>query len=66
MGCCLWGCTESDVTEVTWQQQQHPGVGCALNSMDRVLIRRPRGDRCVDRRQTEEPEEDGRRVASNR
>ena len=22
MGCRLWGCTESDTTEVTWQQQQ--------------------------------------------
>ena len=21
-GCCLWGCTESDTTEATWQQQQ--------------------------------------------
>ena len=21
-GCRLWGCTESDTTEVTWQQQQ--------------------------------------------
>ena len=20
MGCCLWGCTESDVTEVTWRR----------------------------------------------
>ena len=23
LGCCLWGCTESDTTEATWQQQQH-------------------------------------------
>ena len=23
VGCCLWGCTESDTTEATWQQQQH-------------------------------------------
>ena len=22
MGCCLWGCTESDTTEATQQQQQ--------------------------------------------
>ena len=22
VGCCLWGCTESDTTEATWQQQQ--------------------------------------------
>ena len=22
VGCCLWGLTESDTTEVTWQQQQ--------------------------------------------
>ena len=22
VGCCLWGCTELDMTEVTWQQQQ--------------------------------------------
>ena len=54
------------MTEATQQQQQHPGLGCALNSTDRILIRKPRGDRCVDRRQTEEPEEDGCRVASNR
>ena len=23
VGCCLWGCTESDTTEVTQQRQQH-------------------------------------------
>ena len=23
VGCCLWGCTESDTTEATQQQQQH-------------------------------------------
>ena len=23
VGCCLWGRTESDTTEATWQQQQH-------------------------------------------
>ena len=22
VGCCLWGLTESDTTDVTWQQQQ--------------------------------------------
>ena len=22
VGCCLWGCTESDTTEATWQRQQ--------------------------------------------
>ena len=22
VGCRLWGCTESDTTEATWQQQQ--------------------------------------------
>ena len=27
VGCCLWGCTESDTTEVTWQQQ-HSGKIC--------------------------------------
>ena len=21
VSCCLWGCTESDTTEATWQQQ---------------------------------------------
>ena len=26
MGCRLWGCTESDTTEATWQQQQQ-GLG---------------------------------------
>ena len=26
MGCRLWGRTESDTTEVTWQQQQRPPV----------------------------------------
>ena len=24
VGCHLWGCTESDTTEATWQQQQQP------------------------------------------
>ena len=24
VGCCLWGHTESDMTEATWQQQQQP------------------------------------------
>ena len=23
VGCHLWGCTDSDMTEATWQQQQH-------------------------------------------
>ena len=23
VGCYLWGCTELDTTEATWQQQQH-------------------------------------------
>ena len=23
VGCCLWGRTESDTTEATWQQQEH-------------------------------------------
>ena len=27
VGCCLWGCTESDATEVTQQQQQQHVVG---------------------------------------
>ena len=22
VGCCLWGCTESDTTEATWQQPE--------------------------------------------
>ena len=26
VGCCLWGRTESDTTEVTWQQQQQQQV----------------------------------------
>ena len=32
VGCCLWGHTESDTTEATWQQQQHPsGLPCCLS-----------------------------------
>ena len=27
VGCCLWGCTESDTTEATQQQQQHHSRG---------------------------------------
>ena len=27
VGCHLWGCTESDTTEATWQQQQQQQVG---------------------------------------
>ena len=27
VGCRLWGCTESDTTEATWQQQQQLLVG---------------------------------------
>ena len=23
LGCHLWGCTQSDTTDATWQQQQH-------------------------------------------
>jgi len=26
VGCRLWGHTESDMTEATWQQQQHDSV----------------------------------------
>ena len=32
-GCCLWGCTESDMTEATYQQQQHPRSVCKTNSL---------------------------------
>ena len=44
VGCRLWGRTESDTTEVTWQQQQHHEVtdawrcGCMSS---RVQIRDP-------------------------
>ena len=32
MGCCLWGRTESDTTEATYQQQQHaPNIGAPQN-----------------------------------
>ena len=32
MGCCLWGLTESDMTEVTQQQQQQQqGVALVLD-----------------------------------
>ena len=30
MGCRLWGRTESDTTEATWQQQQHSLEGLVL------------------------------------
>ena len=29
-GCCLWGCTESDTTEATKQQQQHSNKAIVL------------------------------------
>ena len=32
VGCCLWGCTESDTTEVTQQQQQQQCV-CVNSSL---------------------------------
>ena len=32
-GCCLWGCTESDMTEATYQQQQHPRSVRKTNSL---------------------------------
>ena len=34
LGCRLWGHTESDTTEATWQQQNLPKV---LNAQDLVL-----------------------------
>ena len=33
MGCCLWGRTESDTTEVTQQQQQQYSMGCLYYSL---------------------------------
>ena len=29
-GCCLWGCTESDMTDATQQQQQQIAIQCTL------------------------------------
>ena len=31
MGCCLWGLTELDMTEATWQQQQQLDGKRSLN-----------------------------------
>ena len=31
VGCCLWGRTESDTTEATWQQQQQPWLNFVRN-----------------------------------
>ena len=33
VGCCLWGCTESDTTEVIYQQQQQEKVTWARNAI---------------------------------
>ena len=39
VGCCLWGRTESDMTEVTWQQQQLlGGVGFVLDAHNEDLF----------------------------
>ena len=39
MGCHLWGRTESDTTEVTWQQQQHLNVNFGISLL--ISIERP-------------------------
>ena len=38
VGCRLWGHTESDTTEATWQQQQHPVYGYATNCFSLHLM----------------------------
>ena len=41
VGCHLWGCTESDTTEETWQQQQHQPkstVPCSLQAINKCLL----------------------------
>ena len=41
IGCCLWGCTELDTTEVTYQQQQWTWGGKRrLGQIERVALAR--------------------------
>jgi len=37
VGCCLWGCTESDTTEVTQQQQQWESRTLHWKKLDATL-----------------------------
>ena len=47
VGCCLWGCTESDMTEAIWQQQQFSG-GCYLQ-LNKILTDRHRSSQQICR-----------------
>ena len=38
VGCCLWGCTESDTTEATQQQQQQQQQFFAITESPEILI----------------------------
>ena len=48
VGCHLWGCTESDTTEATWQQQDL-GVSCLRRKLhvlpqgEQIPFSRPKG-----------------------
>ena len=42
VGCCLWGCTESDMTKTTQQQQQHSTIYSNWSSMEEPLCKRHR------------------------
>ena len=37
VGCCLWGCTESDTIEATWQQQQQQFSGGCYLQLNKIL-----------------------------
>ena len=44
-GCRLWGCTESDMTEATQQQQQHRLVGISKDYAIQIFFTQNLGTR---------------------
>ena len=46
VGCCLWGRTESDMTEVTWQQQQQQYIDSQASNYRQAISETPVHCRC--------------------
>ena len=46
VGCRLWGCTESDTTEATWQQQQLKNMGFPGGTVVKIACQCGRSERC--------------------
>ena len=46
VGCRLWGCTESDTTEATWQQQQLKNMGFPGGAVVKIACQCGRSERC--------------------